>query len=264
MDSRPLPPGWISQWDSNAGRYFFVDTTKTPPVSTWDDPRETPEFDAPPPYTPPQEPANKMPMAMPSANNYSASSTYPPSDSKTPAYPAYPSQGGYPGQPQLGGYPGQPQPGGYPDKSQPGGYPDKSQPGGYPDKPQPGGYPGQPQPNSYNPYTQYNDASTSAAAPPKKSGFLGKLGLGSSSNKQKYKPPVAALGTAAALGTLAHTSSHHKKKAGLGLGTGLGLGLGGAAAGMLIGKSLFKGGFKGGFGGGFGGCDNDWDCGGWD
>jgi len=242
MDSRPLPSGWVSQWDPNAGRYFFVDTTKTPPVSTWDDPRETPDIDAPPPYTPPKEPANKMPVAMPSADNYLASSTYPPSDSKTStAYPAYPSQGGYPGQTQQGGYPGQPQQGGYPGQTQQ------------------GGYPGQPQPNSYNPYTQYDSASTSSA-PPKKNGLLSKFGLGSNKHKPP-KAPIAALGTAAALGTLSHGSSHHKKKGGLGLGTGLGLGLGGAAAGMLIGNSLFKGGFKGGFGGG---CDNDWDCGGWD
>jgi len=248
MDSRPLPPGWVSQWDQNVGRYFFVDTTKNPSVSTWYDPRETSDYDAPPPYTPPQESANKMPVAMPSPNNYSTSSTYPPSDSKSPdpAYPPQPQQGGYPSQPQPSGYPGQPQPGGYPEKPQP---------GGYPGQPQPGGYSGQPQPSSYNPYTE---PSTSSAAPQKKNGLLGKLGLGGSGNKHKYKPPVAALGTAATLGALSHTSSHHKKKAGLGLGTGLGLGLGGAAAGMLIGKSLFKG------GGGWGDSGGDWDCGGGD
>ncbi|CAG8493081.1 17857_t:CDS:2 [Cetraspora pellucida] len=40
MDSRPLPPGWVCQYDHNYKRYFFVDTTKQPPVSTWDDPRD--------------------------------------------------------------------------------------------------------------------------------------------------------------------------------------------------------------------------------
>ncbi|KAI8927244.1 hypothetical protein BC831DRAFT_511062 [Entophlyctis helioformis] len=37
MDNRPLPPGWISQWDANYQRYFFVNTATG--VSTWDDPR---------------------------------------------------------------------------------------------------------------------------------------------------------------------------------------------------------------------------------
>ncbi|CAJ0762425.1 12256_t:CDS:2, partial [Entrophospora sp. SA101] len=39
MDDRPFPPGWTSQWEPNAGRFFYVDTTKEPPVSTWEDPR---------------------------------------------------------------------------------------------------------------------------------------------------------------------------------------------------------------------------------
>ncbi|RIA87665.1 hypothetical protein C1645_776717, partial [Glomus cerebriforme] len=129
MDTRPLPPGWVSQWEPNAGRYFYVDTTKNPPVSTWDDPR-----DLPPPYSPFEEPANNMPIAMPSPETYqnssasAAPSTYPSSVSKVSAeYSPY----------------------------------------------QQGGYPGQPQPDSYNPYNKYDGAASTSAAKPKKNGFLG-------------------------------------------------------------------------------------------
>ncbi|RGB42854.1 hypothetical protein C1646_101752 [Rhizophagus diaphanus] len=224
MDTRPLPPGWVSQWEPSVGRYFFVDTTKNPPASSWEDPR-----DAPPPYSASKESMPAMPIAMPTPNpqSYPASSAYPqypqdpqypPSDSKSST-----SYTGYPG--------GQPQPDSY---------------------------------NPYNKYDSTATSSTTATAPKKsgflsKLGLSsGKLGKPDKSNK--YTPPAAsyapALGTAAALGAL----SHHKpgKKNGLGLGSGIGLGLGGAAAGVLVGKTLF-GGHKG-FG--FGGCDNDWGGGG--
>ncbi|RIA87664.1 hypothetical protein C1645_807183 [Glomus cerebriforme] len=72
MNTRPLPPGWVSQWEPNVRRYFYVDTTKNPPVITWDDPR-----DLPPPY---KECANKMPVVKSTSetySNYSTSSTYP-------------------------------------------------------------------------------------------------------------------------------------------------------------------------------------------
>jgi hypothetical protein len=229
MDTRPLPPGWVSQWDPNAARYFYVDTTKNPPVSTWDDPR-----DAPPPYSSSEEPTNKqssMPVAMPTPDSYQ----YP--QQQYPQYPQYPSS----------------------DSKSSTTFPPYSQEGGYPG--------GQPQPDSYNPYNQYNQAatsSTSAAAPKKSGGLFSKLGLkpGKTDKPDKNNnfasnvpAPAAALGTAAALGALSHNK--HKKKL---LGGGLGLGLGGAAAGMLIGHSLFKGPK---FGGGWGGCDNDWGGGDW-
>ncbi|KAF9899681.1 hypothetical protein EC991_008450 [Linnemannia zychae] len=38
-NQRPLPPGWISQFDSNHQAYFYVDENKNPPTVTWEDPR---------------------------------------------------------------------------------------------------------------------------------------------------------------------------------------------------------------------------------
>ncbi|KAI8927242.1 hypothetical protein BC831DRAFT_434979 [Entophlyctis helioformis] len=50
MDNRPLPPGWISQWDQTHQRYFFVNTATG--VSSWDDPRNAMPMSAPPPPPP--------------------------------------------------------------------------------------------------------------------------------------------------------------------------------------------------------------------
>ncbi|KAG0249797.1 hypothetical protein BGZ95_007411 [Linnemannia exigua] len=38
-NQRPLPPGWISQFDSNHRAYFYVDENTNPPTITWEDPR---------------------------------------------------------------------------------------------------------------------------------------------------------------------------------------------------------------------------------
>ncbi|KAG8927019.1 hypothetical protein FRC01_008097 [Tulasnella sp. 417] len=40
QDLRPLPLGWIRQWDSRTKTYFYVDTTANPPRSTWDHPED--------------------------------------------------------------------------------------------------------------------------------------------------------------------------------------------------------------------------------
>src|SRR4051794_21811217 len=37
-ESRPLPPGWVRQYDPTQGHQFFVDTTKDPPRSIWHHP----------------------------------------------------------------------------------------------------------------------------------------------------------------------------------------------------------------------------------
>ncbi|TNY22542.1 hypothetical protein DMC30DRAFT_134166 [Rhodotorula diobovata] len=34
-DDRPLPDGWLKQWDSNYNQHFYVDTRATPPRSVW-------------------------------------------------------------------------------------------------------------------------------------------------------------------------------------------------------------------------------------
>ncbi|KZV79191.1 hypothetical protein EXIGLDRAFT_782684, partial [Exidia glandulosa HHB12029] len=50
-DSRPLPPGWIEQYDANYKSWFYVDTRQNPPVSSWTHPAGA----APPPGPPPQQ-----------------------------------------------------------------------------------------------------------------------------------------------------------------------------------------------------------------
>jgi hypothetical protein len=37
--SLPLPTGWISEFDKTQNAWYFVDTTKAPPLVTWADPR---------------------------------------------------------------------------------------------------------------------------------------------------------------------------------------------------------------------------------
>merc|ERR1712096_412765 len=34
-DTRPLPDGWVKQFDNNYKQHFYVDTRANPPRSTW-------------------------------------------------------------------------------------------------------------------------------------------------------------------------------------------------------------------------------------
>ncbi|KZW02657.1 hypothetical protein EXIGLDRAFT_418129 [Exidia glandulosa HHB12029] len=43
-DKRPLPDGWIRQWDSNQNHFFYVDTRATPPRAIWTHPLDDPEY----------------------------------------------------------------------------------------------------------------------------------------------------------------------------------------------------------------------------
>lgn len=43
-DSRPLPAGWVKEFDSNSNRNYYVDTLATPPRSIWVHPLDDPEF----------------------------------------------------------------------------------------------------------------------------------------------------------------------------------------------------------------------------
>lgn len=47
LQENGLPIGWLAVLDPPSGRFFFVDENKTPPVTTWDDPR-TPEVETAP------------------------------------------------------------------------------------------------------------------------------------------------------------------------------------------------------------------------
>ncbi|PRQ77322.1 hypothetical protein AAT19DRAFT_8390 [Rhodotorula toruloides] len=78
-DSRPLPDGWIEQYDSNHQRTFWVDTKATPPRSIWTHPLDDPEYQssqrgsssgyAPPPGPPPSHhSSNGYPTDKPSSS----------------------------------------------------------------------------------------------------------------------------------------------------------------------------------------------------
>jgi hypothetical protein len=43
-ESRPLPPGWVRQFDAQEQHQFFVDTNANPPRSTWIHPYDDEEF----------------------------------------------------------------------------------------------------------------------------------------------------------------------------------------------------------------------------
>ncbi|KAF9076665.1 hypothetical protein BDP27DRAFT_1313706 [Rhodocollybia butyracea] len=56
-DRRPLPGGWITQYDSNYRAWFYVNTVANPPVTTWTHPLGPPPTSPPPnPYGPPPGP----------------------------------------------------------------------------------------------------------------------------------------------------------------------------------------------------------------
>ncbi|KAF9032647.1 hypothetical protein BDZ89DRAFT_573029 [Hymenopellis radicata] len=54
-DSRPLPPGWVTQYDANYKTWFYVNTHANPPTPSWTHPLGPPP---PPPsqFTPPSGP----------------------------------------------------------------------------------------------------------------------------------------------------------------------------------------------------------------
>ncbi|GAA5834188.1 hypothetical protein JCM11251_000566 [Rhodosporidiobolus azoricus] len=82
-DDRPLPAGWIQQWNEQHNAPYWVDTNANPPRSIWCHPLDDPEYQrsqggstafAPPPGPPP---------GHPSSHNNSSSSF--PNDTKSPS-----------------------------------------------------------------------------------------------------------------------------------------------------------------------------------
>ncbi|KII95984.1 hypothetical protein PLICRDRAFT_170573 [Plicaturopsis crispa FD-325 SS-3] len=110
-DSRPLPPGWIQQYDSNYKAWFYVNTAENPPRSIW------------------VHPAGPAPSPPPPQNQYAPPPGGPPPPREFNQSP-YPPQGGY--------QQGPPQPYGGPSRSP--GY-DGGYGGGYGGPPS-GGYGG--------------------------------------------------------------------------------------------------------------------------
>ena len=43
-EGRPLPPGWVRQYDTNESHQFFVDTTADPPRSIWQHPYDDEQY----------------------------------------------------------------------------------------------------------------------------------------------------------------------------------------------------------------------------
>ncbi|KAI9022371.1 hypothetical protein DFJ74DRAFT_706361 [Hyaloraphidium curvatum] len=61
--SAPMPAGWVAVLDAPSGRFFFVDTTKSPVLRTWDDPR-TEDVETAPNTPVPKAPAPSEPKSM--------------------------------------------------------------------------------------------------------------------------------------------------------------------------------------------------------
>ncbi|KAG9296372.1 hypothetical protein G9A89_014964 [Geosiphon pyriformis] len=230
MDQRPLPQGWISQYDPASGKYFFIDTTKQPPITSWEDPRNEqytnesisfPSFPQPYPTAPtsslyPPESQTKYPSTIPLSSPHGIG--YP-----SPQY-LEPEDNLYSSIPQSPGYPAQympqsPTQGSVPNFSNSTIPPSENlkyynAPSHAPPIP---GYSGEP-------------STTTGEGVPGEQGERGMVG-------KILKIGVAgALGAAAmnALGGGGKPNKHKPNKLGkFGLG-----GLGGAAAGMLIGSAL--------------------------
>ncbi|KAI0676707.1 hypothetical protein C8Q78DRAFT_1073498 [Trametes maxima] len=98
-DRRPLPPGWVEQWDNNYKTWFYVNTSENPPRSSWVHPLGP---------APPAQPSGYAPPSGPPPPDNRGYSPYPPQVSSPPG------PGGYYGGPPQGGYAPSPSPYGGP------------------------------------------------------------------------------------------------------------------------------------------------------
>ncbi|OBZ71854.1 hypothetical protein A0H81_08115 [Grifola frondosa] len=105
-DKRPLPPGWIEQYDSSYNAWFYVNTMEQPPRSSWVHPLGPPNSPQPPSaYAPPSGPPppdNRGYSPYPPSGGYNSQPNYQPSPPPQQYGGGY---GGYNGPPQ-GGYQG--------------------------------------------------------------------------------------------------------------------------------------------------------------
>ncbi|KAJ3574886.1 hypothetical protein NP233_g1453 [Leucocoprinus birnbaumii] len=105
-DSRPLPEGWVTQFDDNYKAWFYVDTRVDPVKITWEHPLGPPGAGGPPP--PPaydaRPPSGPGPVGFPEANR--STSPYPPQGSTSPYPPQGSSSPAPPGAPGAPGGPG--------------------------------------------------------------------------------------------------------------------------------------------------------------
>ncbi|CAE7219158.1 unnamed protein product [Rhizoctonia solani] len=118
-DTRPLPPGFITQFDNNYNAWFYVNTNANPPTPQWTHPADDQKPPPPPAFSPPPGPPPPSGgPAFPGGPSYPQSgSPYPPNNSPYPAsnspyppnnspYPPGPGQSPYP--PSNGPYGGTP------------------------------------------------------------------------------------------------------------------------------------------------------------
>ncbi|KAG0014912.1 hypothetical protein BGZ81_000191 [Podila clonocystis] len=76
-NQRPLPPGWISQFDPTHQAYFYVDERTNPPTVTWEDPRpayymaqERGQYAPPPPGAQGRSPVYQTQSPQPQQQQY--------------------------------------------------------------------------------------------------------------------------------------------------------------------------------------------------
>ncbi|KIM28828.1 hypothetical protein M408DRAFT_8603 [Serendipita vermifera MAFF 305830] len=92
-DTRPLPAGWITQFDTNYNAWFYVDTRAQPPRSEWKHPAD---------LLPPSQPSYMPPGGAPPSSGGSAQAYYQGSPSPYSQQPPY--GGGHDGHGGPGGY----------------------------------------------------------------------------------------------------------------------------------------------------------------
>ncbi|PCH41545.1 hypothetical protein WOLCODRAFT_143636 [Wolfiporia cocos MD-104 SS10] len=161
-DTRPLPPGWVAQYDNNYNAWFYVNTNEEPPRSSWVHPLGPPPPSSPRPssYAPPQGPPPPDRGRGYSPAPYSGG---PPPPDRDPYRPGY----GQPGRP-----PTPPRPAAYEDRygspaynaPPPGGYRPNSGYGGPPPDDSRGFFGG----SSAPPPVQQAPVEVIQQAPPKK------------------------------------------------------------------------------------------------
>ncbi|WFC98024.1 hypothetical protein MYAM1_000745 [Malassezia yamatoensis] len=94
-NERPLPDGWVKQFDTNYNQYFYVDTRSNPPRSTWVHPDdEQGKYSAPSGAPPGQQSSRYGSGSGPGPQ----SSYQPQQQGYMPQQQGYMAQGGYPQQ----------------------------------------------------------------------------------------------------------------------------------------------------------------------
>ncbi|GAA5924439.1 hypothetical protein JCM1841_001700 [Sporobolomyces salmonicolor] len=91
-DARPLPHGWIEQFDESHQRYFWVDTSANPPRSIWTHPLDDPV------YQKSQHSSGYAPPSGPPPAHPHESSSFPSDDRLKSSHSPAPSQSPYPPQ----------------------------------------------------------------------------------------------------------------------------------------------------------------------